>query len=325
MTNNRPTNPRADDIPTAPSDPLGLQTAGATVLSGDNAASETTATQQIAQPATNGLRIVDDGTRQAGVATATGTLEAVDDARSTTQNAPSASSDRYGRAVPTANDYRRLAPPNDVKTEESATNPLPRTAPAVVAAPQNALSSALPTSNVLQDSALAASRSPVAAASINGFSSNEMSPTAAAASPVNVEGLGRPGEKRLEGPQNPSVTIEKIAPPEIQVNKPATFQVVVRNTGPVPAENVEVTDVVPQGTQLISTTPKTMVGQRGEILWKVGDLKPNEEAKLQVDLMPLSEGEIGSTAVVQFRSTASMRTIATKPEVLLELTAPNKS
>ena len=29
--------------------------------------------------------------------------------------------------------------------------------------------------------------------------------------PVNVEGLGRPGEKKLEGPQNPSVTIKKYA------------------------------------------------------------------------------------------------------------------
>ena len=145
-----------------------------------------------------------------------------------------------------------------------------------------------------------------------------------APSAANIEGFGKPGEKKLEGAQTPSVTIEKIAPPEIQVGKPAKFQIIVRNTGPVTAENVEVTDPVPQGTQLINQPPKTTLSNRGEILWKVGDLKPGEESKLEVELMPISEGEIGSVASVQFRSTASVRTVATKPDLLLELTAPKQ-
>ena len=207
------------------------------------------------------------------------------------------------RAVPTANDYQRLTPPVE------ATPVSPGTIAATVPATPGLATAPI---------------QPIASPFATSSASRDATPSGITSSPVNIEGLGRPGEKRLEGPQNPSVTIEKIAPAEIQVNKPATFEVVVRNTGPVPAENVEVTDVVPQGTQLISTTPKTNVGPRGEILWKVGDLKPSEEAKLQVELMPLSEGEIGSTAVVQFHSTASMRTIATKPEVVMELTAPKQ-
>jgi uncharacterized repeat protein (TIGR01451 family) len=151
-----------------------------------------------------------------------------------------------------------------------------------------------------------------------------MASPAGSISPSASEGSGKPGDKKLEGAQSPSVTIEKVAPPEIQVGKPAKFEIVVRNTGPVPAENVEVTDIVPQGTTLISTTPNTLIGQRGEILWKVGDMKPGEESKLQVDLMPIAEGEIGSTAAVQFRSAATMRTIATKPQLVLELTSPKQ-
>ena len=42
---------------------------------------------------------------------------------------------------------------------------------------------------------------------------------------------GRPGEQSLEGPQSPSLAIEKIAPEEIQVGKQCTFEIVVRNTG----------------------------------------------------------------------------------------------
>ena len=45
------------------------------------------------------------------------------------------------------------------------------------------------------------------------------------------EGTGQPGSKQLEGPQSPQLTIEKSAPPEIQVGKPATFRITVRNTG----------------------------------------------------------------------------------------------
>ncbi|MCC7086837.1 MAG: DUF11 domain-containing protein [Pirellulales bacterium] len=141
---------------------------------------------------------------------------------------------------------------------------------------------------------------------------------------MNVEGLGRPGDKKLEGAQSPSVTIQKIAPPEIKVGKAAKIEIIVRNTGPVVAENVEVIESIPQGTTLVSTTPPTQTGQRGEIVWKVGELKPAEEAKLQVDLMPIAEGEIGSVAVVQFSSQASMRTIATKPELALELNSPKQ-
>ncbi len=152
---------------------------------------------------------------------------------------------------------------------------------------------------------------------------SEVNSMSSAAS-VNMEGFGRPGDKKLEGAQTPSVTIQKIAPPEIQVGKPAKFEIIVRNTGPVMAENVEVIEAVPQGTTLVSTNPQTQTGQRGEILWKVGELKPAEEAKLQVELMPVAEGEIGSVAVVQFRSSASVRTIATKPELALELNSPKQ-
>jgi uncharacterized repeat protein (TIGR01451 family) len=144
------------------------------------------------------------------------------------------------------------------------------------------------------------------------------------AAAMNIEGMGRPGDKKLEGPQSPSVTIEKIAPPEIQVGKPAKLQIVVRNIGQVDASNVEVIDAVPQGTQLVSTNPKATVGPRGEIDWKLGDMKPGAETKLELELMPLSEGEIGGVAVVQFRATASVRTIATKPELVLEINAPKQ-
>jgi uncharacterized repeat protein (TIGR01451 family) len=139
------------------------------------------------------------------------------------------------------------------------------------------------------------------------------------------EGTGKPGAKHIDGPQAPQVTIQKTAPPEIQVGRPATFQIKLKNTGPVPAHNVEIRDVVPKGTRLISTSPRANPGVRGELVWALGILKPADEVAVEVQLMPVEEGEIGSVATVSFSADASARTIATKPQLLLKLVAPNKA
>jgi uncharacterized repeat protein (TIGR01451 family) len=138
------------------------------------------------------------------------------------------------------------------------------------------------------------------------------------------EGSGRPGGKQIEGPQTPQLTVQKIAPPEIQVGKPATFRVVVRNTGQATANGVEIHDQIPKGTRVVSSTPKASRGVQGEMVWVLGTLKPGEETAVEVQLMPLSEGEIGSVATVTFNTDASARTIATKPQLVVDATGPER-
>ncbi len=135
---------------------------------------------------------------------------------------------------------------------------------------------------------------------------------------------GRPGDPRLSGTQAPTLTIEKTAPPEIQIGKPAKFLIKVRNAGSVVAHGVSIHDTVPQGTQLVSTTPQATSGENGELVWDLGTLKPGDEQKAELELMPTDEGEIGSVATVQFRAEASVRTMATKPMLEMEVSAPDK-
>ncbi len=135
------------------------------------------------------------------------------------------------------------------------------------------------------------------------------------------DGSGRPGSKQLEGSQSPQVTLEKFAPKEIQVGKPAVFEVKVRNVGSVVAQGVEVFDEIPKGTQLLRTVPSASRGSRNELVWSIGALKPGEETKVQVEVMPIAEGEIGSVATVHFRADASVKTISTKPELTLQVGA----
>ncbi len=118
--------------------------------------------------------------------------------------------------------------------------------------------------------------------------------------------------------------IEKTAPAEIQIGKAAKFVIRVRNTGSAVAQGVEIHDTIPQGTQLIDTTPQAKRGPQGGLVWELGALKPGEEQKAELQLMPTAEGEIGSVATVHFRAEASVRTVATKPMLKMEVVGPNK-
>jgi len=136
------------------------------------------------------------------------------------------------------------------------------------------------------------------------------------------EGEGRPGGEKLEGMQAPSLTLQKFAPPEIQVGKECKFEIVVRNVGQIEARAVQVQDVIPKGTTLVGTEPRADVSDGGRLVWDLGTLAAGSEAKVAAVLMPVAEGEIGSIATVHFAAQASVRTVATKPELSVQLSAP---
>ncbi len=139
-----------------------------------------------------------------------------------------------------------------------------------------------------------------------------------------TQGTASPGSPQLEGPRTPQVTIEKIAPTDVQVGKPTIFRVKVQNVGQVEAYGVTVHDQVPRGTRLVSTNPRASQGLQGELVWDLGTLRPGEEASAEMEVMPVEEGEIGSVATVQFRADAAARAVATKPELVVKTSGPTQ-
>ncbi len=133
-----------------------------------------------------------------------------------------------------------------------------------------------------------------------------------------------PGERQFEGPQQPSIALEKVSPSEIQVGKPATFALYVRNMGQVAAHNVAITDHVPAGTQLIESRPQPQQTGEGSLVWNLGTMQPGEETQITLQVMPQTEGEIGSTAHVSFSAAATSRSISTRPQLAIDQTAPAK-
>lgn len=144
-----------------------------------------------------------------------------------------------------------------------------------------------------------------------------------------ADGPGRPGPMQLEGVQSPQLSVEKRGPREVQVGKPARYEILVRNGGSAAARDVTLRDSVPQGTALIATSPPaspivTAAGGQddGTLVWQLGELAPGAQARIVVEVMPQIEGEIGSVASVSFRADASVRSRSTKPDLQIEVSQP---
>ncbi|MEX0820355.1 MAG: hypothetical protein WD070_12215, partial [Pirellulaceae bacterium] len=150
--------------------------------------------------------------------------------------------------------------------------------------------------------------------------------TGAAAASLVVSPLASdtPGDRGLEGTQTPTLTLEKRAPSEVSVGQAAPFKIIVRNVGNVTAHGVVVTDRVPQGTKLVDASPEFTQTSEGAMAWQLGDLEPGDQAQVSIELMPLVEGEIGSVAQVTFATQASVRTVSTKPELVVKHTGPER-
>ncbi|MCC9602432.1 DUF11 domain-containing protein [Stieleria sp. JC731] len=142
----------------------------------------------------------------------------------------------------------------------------------------------------------------------------------------NVSGatMASPGGRNLDGPQAPSVVIEKRAPQEVKVGKPASFVITVRNVGNAKALNVQVFDQVPTGTVLTDATPTPSPKYQPELYWELGDLEAGQERTITLQLTPQQEGELGSVARVAFQAAAGVRTVSTRPELKVIQRAPEE-
>jgi len=132
-------------------------------------------------------------------------------------------------------------------------------------------------------------------------------------------GQGRPGPPQLDGLQSPQFALEKRGPREIQVGKAARYEILLRNVGSATAFDVTLRDEIPYGSALVTTTPPASPGETPDALvWRLGEMPPGGQARVVLELMPQTEGEIGSVASVTFRADASIRSRATKPALAIE-------
>jgi uncharacterized repeat protein (TIGR01451 family) len=137
-----------------------------------------------------------------------------------------------------------------------------------------------------------------------------------------MEATGLPGASFLEGLQTPHLSLQKVMPEEVVIEQPATFKIIIKNVGTSAAKNVTITDRVPQGARLLATIPEAAVSPDGELRWSVGNLDPNVQLIIEMKVLPLREGEIGSVASVNYTGEASGRVAVTRPMLKVDVRAP---
>ncbi len=129
----------------------------------------------------------------------------------------------------------------------------------------------------------------------------------------------QPGNRYLDGSQNPNMLIQKRAPEEIQVGKKATFVIAVRNAGNATAHDVRVVDSVPQGSRFIESAPAATPDAQGLLSWSLGEMAAGDERTITLQIVPEVQGEVGSNALVYFAAQASVRTVATLPKLEMQV------
>ncbi len=97
----------------------------------------------------------------------------------------------------------------------------------------------------------------------------------------------------------PMVTVEWAKKTDINVGQECQIELVVKNTGTVPATNVNVDATFPNSVRLTSVEPKP--AQAAEKLsWTFDVLAPNAERRLAIKLIPSRRGDLGTSAEVRF-------------------------
>mgnify|MGYP002623015134 FL=1 len=152
-----------------------------------------------------------------------------------------------------------------------------------------------------------------------------------ASTPAPEFDAGRPGyvgdgtlsDRAPRGPQQPELTIEKVAPQEANVGEPLIYAINLRNAGNSTAHDVIIEDRIPRGTELDGTIPQAELID-GRLVWRLGEMEPGQEEVIRIRVVPTEAGEIGSVATVRFVAEVAAKTVVTSPKLSLAIQGPSE-
>ena len=129
---------------------------------------------------------------------------------------------------------------------------------------------------------------------------------------------------QIQATQRPHLTIDKVAPPSAVLGQPMVFQIIVRNPGPAPAQQVVVEDRIPDGLKISGSIPRAELAGN-TLIWRLGTLQAGQEQRISVRAIPIAEGIVGSVATVNFAAEVQARTMVTAPKLRFDISAPPRA
>ena len=119
--------------------------------------------------------------------------------------------------------------------------------------------------------------------------------------------VGASGTSNL---QTPNVTVEKRGPVSIRANEGQSYQLVIRNLGPVPAQQIRIEDELPANVKLVSADPMPQM-DGNKAIWVLSALNVNQEQIVRLSLQTAADTELPSRTSVQVSATNHATTVTT--------------
>jgi uncharacterized repeat protein (TIGR01451 family) len=127
----------------------------------------------------------------------------------------------------------------------------------------------------------------------------------------------------VTGKQEPAVSLEWQGPATAKLGVPADWTLAVRNTCPIPVQQVLVRVRLPQGLRAASSEPRAQ-GDDHVLVWELGTLPPRQGRDLQLRLVADARGDVLPQAWVTFTGTALTCVRVRQPQLALQAAAPER-
>ena len=120
------------------------------------------------------------------------------------------------------------------------------------------------------------------------------------------------------------VRVTTTNPPEINLGKPATFVIRVKNDSRIPATGVVVSTKIPDHVELTKTDPKPILVEDSIHTFKIGDLGPGQACDVMLTVVPRSIDPVRLNSTVIFATSTRSLLLVRRPQLDLVAQAPAK-
>jgi len=119
----------------------------------------------------------------------------------------------------------------------------------------------------------------------------------------------------------PAVSIETVTPENAGLGKDTSYEIVVKNNGSTPVAAVRVEEELPAGTRYLGGEPMADVSLN-TLRWAVGELPPNGERRMKVNVKPTGTDDFKTSPKVSFTATTANVIKITRPKLAASITGP---
>ena len=129
----------------------------------------------------------------------------------------------------------------------------------------------------------------------------------------------QPLDRLTLGKHEVLLSVNVLAPADMNINKDAMMKIVVKNDGSADALGVVVRDVLPPGLTFVSSSPEPLAKTESLLTWKFGVLQAGTEKAILVKVKPTQAAPLDHAVTVTFQAGSRVRTRVLQPKLRVEV------